>query len=1805
MAAGPVYAQGTPSAFDAKGFQENRDYFSGAPSEYIDTISGNVVLTHTDLVLPGNAGRELRFVRTFNAKDGRWIFGVKGLPGLTEGANPDVPAIFTDETGADLKAIVFARDPSSTPPDRWLATSRFWKYDRVTRVLYLPDGTLVQYDAQRRPVAVWDAFAPLVTVSYPPQCQVATCIRQELGNGQFREVRLNAPLNEPAGGFPTTMTYAPGDGSPERVWSYTLNAPVFGLTAVTPPAGPGWGYAYEGAPGSATYNVEMTNPFGGVTRYEFQNHRWFLRQGGPGCQECLIETFDMPVIHYRRVGVGPSAPTWTYTFDFGVGEAATVSYVTTMHSSVDGALTTFSYTGNEAGTNFPGAPSLLLKRKIIRNAASAIEQQEDYQYEDVPAPAQAVPFVQYYTPETTRREVRRDGRTYVTESLFAPSNFGDYHQPYRTIESGEVSRTTNRSFLHTPEHGFLYTDSPLAPSPMFLAPMDGEWVEVDGPVVSRTWSHNPATNFVTRQTEYGITTTFEPDAFGNVKTSTLGDETKTQFTYDWGVLRNTQTALHTLAQQINPDGTVASRTLGGRTTEYTWDARGRITRVKPPGNGDDIVTDYPDPNHVVVTRGPSVTTVTLDGFGRTVLVQGPSSMSRTAYDADGRKVYESYPYSATDIGVTVQYDALGRVTRRINPDATEVRYTYEPGAVSIRDENGRTTRQEWDGFGSPDDKRLKAVVDAAGSRWSYRYNTLGALTRVDAPGGLIREWQYQHAGRPALLSAEVHPESGTTSYTHYDQAGRLRRKVDAKGTVFTYEYDTNGRPDRITAGDRVTTYRYEAGTDNRASASVDGVTTSWGYDAAGRLASRIDTISGEPQMSQGFQYDGRDNLVRADYASGGRVQFDYNAANQVSQVTDITDPAAPTIFANQFEYHPSGALTRYRTANNLVHLMEFHPLRYWPTRIQAGTFELTYADYDAVGNVGRILDARPGMNQTFEYDVLDRLARVKDTVNYPPAWFTYDPRGNRTTVPGVSTYGYNDRDQLIAQNGAAFEYDDNGNLRVASGTTFEYSPDNQLESSTTGNAVTNYRYDADGWRVLKKAAITNRFARGPKGELLTEFGPSQSRDYVYVAGRLIGALTRPVGNGGPDVNRVAPTPGAGGSLNVEFEARAGGANALASATLHRAPQAGGCAVTDATGCVWTSVDAVSAPAGVLEWHDDASLSDAPPAGAYVYTVRVADVVGATGAGAVVAFDSSDASPDPFSFVDQTGVAPGTAVLSNIVAVTGLAGAIPIGVSGGTYRICGDGSCSTAPAFTGLPATITNGMFVQVQATSAATLGATTAVTLSIGSGLDVWTVTTSEQDPDPDPFSFVNQTAVPLSTARTSNIVQVTGLQGTIPVSIANGAGSFRVCADASCATSPAFAAQPSSLTNGAFLQVRVTSSASHSTAVSTAVSVGSYSTTWTVTTDAEQDVTPDPFDFVNQGGLPLGAVVSSAILQITGITGSVPVSVSGDAATFRVCPDAVCTGNPGFGAASGTITNGQYVQLRLTASAAFATAKTATLTVGTRSDGWTVTTVAQDTTPNSFGFTNVTGAALGATVASSTAQVSGITGAVPVSVAGGNQARFRVCPEASCSGVAFQTAASTITNGQYLGLQQVASATNGTTVIETVTVGTFSTGWSVTTVPEPCAGSPAPGTTCGDGSKFVGYAPSTGTKLYATATDYPGAQQFAWPQTLWGGTDGANGLANTNGLAAQGNYHAANACFYLTAHGKSDWYLPAPQEWNMMDPHRAAIGGFEPDDTSYWTSAEEVGPDWSAGIYHVLGSYFNGYTGMGIGLPIRCVRRD
>ncbi len=397
--------------------------------------------------------------------------------------------------------------------------------------------------------------------------------------------------------------------------------------------------------------------------------------------------------------------------------------------------------------------------------------------------------------------------------------------------------------------------------------------------------------------------------------------------------------------------------------------------------------------------------------------------------------------------------------------------------------------------------------------------------------------------------------------------------------------------------------------------------------------------------------------------------------------------------------------------------------------------------------------------------------------------------------------------------------------------------------------------------------------------------------------------------------------------------------------------------------------------------------------------------------------AADTTPDQFTFTDQTGVALSSVITSAAITVSGINSAAPISVSGGEYSINGG-------AFTAAPGTVNNGNTVQVRHTSSASFATATNTTLTIGGVSDTFTSTTTPPAPDttPDAFTFTDQTGVAVSTVITSAAITITGINTGAPISVTGGEYSIN---------GGAFTAAAGTVNNGNTVQVRHTSSASFSTATNTVLTVGGVSDTFTSTTVAPPpDTTPDAFTFVDQTGVALSTVITSAAITIAGINTASPISVSGGEYAIN---------GGAFTATAGTVSNGNTVQVRHTSSAAFTTATNTVLTIGGVSDTFTSTTLGQDTTPDAFTFTDQTGVLRGTVVISNNATTTGINAPAAISIVGG---------EYSINGGAFTNAAGTVTSGAVLRVRVTASASYNTQVTVTLTVGGVSGTFRVTTEP-------------------------------------------------------------------------------------------------------------------------------------------------------------
>lgn len=206
----------------------------------------------------------------------------------------------------------------------------------------------------------------------------------------------------------------------------------------------------------------------------------------------------------------------------------------------------------------------------------------------------------------------------------------------------------------------------------------------------------------------------------------------------------------------------------------------------------------------------------------------------------------------------------------------------------------------------------------------------------------------------------------------------------------------------------------------------------------------------------------------------------------------------------------------------------------------------------------------------------------------------------------------------------------------------------------------------------------------------------------------------------------------------------------------------------------------------------------------------------------------DTTPDAFSFTDQTNVALSTLTASNTLTVAGIDSAATISVTGGEYRING-GSYTTSSG------TINNGDTFQVRHTSSGSFSTATNTVLTIGGVSDTFTTTTLAADTTPNAFTFTDQTNVPLSDVRTSNSITVLGINTSTAISVTGGTYSIN---------GGAYTASAGTVVLNDTVTARHTSSASYSTAVNTAVTIGGVADTFTSTTLAA----PPPSDPVLGG---------------------------------------------------------------------------------------------------------------------------------------------------------------------------------------------------------------------------------------------------------------------------------------------------------------------------------------------------------------------
>lgn len=397
-----------------------------------------------------------------------------------------------------------------------------------------------------------------------------------------------------------------------------------------------------------------------------------------------------------------------------------------------------------------------------------------------------------------------------------------------------------------------------------------------------------------------------------------------------------------------------------------------------------------------------------------------------------------------------------------------------------------------------------------------------------------------------------------------------------------------------------------------------------------------------------------------------------------------------------------------------------------------------------------------------------------------------------------------------------------------------------------------------------------------------------------------------------------------------------------------------------------------------------------------------DISATLGAGSVTAF----------TFTAQSGVTRGATATSNTVTLAGFTVAQPITIAGGQYKI-------NAGAYTSSAGTVNAGDTLTIQLVASSSFNTLQNATVTVGSYTTSFNVTSELADTTPNTFSFTPITTAPINTVFTSSSITVAGINAAAAISVTGASYSVN-------GGTPTTSA--GSVNVGDVVTLVATSSSSFNTTITPTLTIGGVSASWSISTFTG-DTVPDQFTFVDQTGVALSTVITSAPIVVSGINAPSAISITGG--TYSI-------NGAAYVSTAGTVNNGDSITVRHTSSGSLATQINTVLTIGGIVDTFSSVTIAVDTTPNPFGFSPLIGMALSTVYTSELQTITGINTAANCTVTNGT---------VSINGGAYTASPGNINANDTVRLKTTSSSSFNTNIAVTLTIGGVAAVWNVSTL--------------------------------------------------------------------------------------------------------------------------------------------------------------
>lgn len=484
----------------------------------------------------------------------------------------------------------------------------------------------------------------------------------------------------------------------------------------------------------------------------------------------------------------------------------------------------------------------------------------------------------------------------------------------------------------------------------------------------------------TAETSRGTTTSFEHDTRGNVVREEDGD-TYVERTFD-GAGR-----VATESEPVAPGG-------DERTNTFTYDGAGRLTKVD---DYQDHVADY------TYDRMGRLKTATLpyDPAG------DPPAAHVYSYNPAGELTKAELPTEAGASPVTYDYtyDVGGRLATETDGLGNEAAFHYNWAGELRRvdDPRGLTIRHGYDGRGRHVIRRADDSGGSVVAEEEFAYDAEDNMISASSDAAAT-EADYDPAGR--LIEVR---EGGTTTTAYTFAQAQLAARADAAGTT-TFSYRANGRlksaTDPFTGA--ATSFTYTSGGRLKTRSEPNGITHTFGYDAAGRVATATSDLQGTAIATYSYSYNEKSRLTAKDQdvagsGDNGSWAYAYDPAGR------LTRAEAPGGAVTTYDYDDSGNRTAVNGPDGLVETT--YDVAGRPVSASDGTA----FSHDAAGNLTAI--DGPEDTWTYSYDPFNRLAQAAQSGGATHT-FAYDALGRqvaKTTGSATTTYSYAGLDEELVE----------------------------------------------------------------------------------------------------------------------------------------------------------------------------------------------------------------------------------------------------------------------------------------------------------------------------------------------------------------------------------------------------------------------------------------------------------------------------------------------------------------------------------------------------------------------------------------------------------------------------------------------------------------------------------------------------------------------------------------------------------------------------------------------------------------------